>query len=91
VSGRHAADEPAADDRAVDDRQEDALLRVVSGSPSPEELAAVTAVLTALEAEAAVEGRTTPRAASVSAWSSRSARLRRPIDRGPGRWRSFSG
>jgi hypothetical protein len=86
VSGRHAAD---ADGTASG--PERPLLRVVGGSPSPEELAAVTAVLTALEAEAATARATTPRSATPSGWSSRSARLRAPLDRGPGRWRSFSG
>ena len=86
MSGRHAADDGAAP------QAEGPLLRVVGGSPSPEELAAVTAVLTALEAEAAAAPPATPRdpATSPSGWSSRGARLRRPIDRGPGRWRSFS-
>ncbi|WP_209560375.1 acyl-CoA carboxylase epsilon subunit [Frigoribacterium sp. PvP032] len=87
MSGRHAAD----DDRTAHEG-DGPLLRVVAGSPSPEELAAVTAVLAALEAETAEAARATPRdvAASPSGWSSRAARLRRPIDRGPGRWRSFS-
>ena len=86
MSGRHAADDGAAP------QAEGPLLRVVGGSPSPEELAAVTAVLTALEAEAAESAREAPRdlSASPSGWSSRAARLRRPVDRGPGRWRSFS-
>ena len=86
MSGRHAADDGAAP------QAEGPLLRVVGGSPSPEELAAVTAVLTALEAEAAAAPPSTPRDAATppSGWSSRGARLRRPIDRGPGRWRSFS-
>jgi hypothetical protein len=85
VSGRHAADDSGSVPR------DDGLLRVLAGSPTPEELAAVTAVLTALEAEAAAEVRTTPRPAPASGWSARSARLRRPLDRGPGHWRSFSG
>jgi uncharacterized protein (DUF1800 family) len=87
VSGRHAADDTTAVQEA-----EGPLLRVVGGSPSPEELAAVTAVLTALEAEAAETARAAPRdvSSSPSGWSSRTARLRRPVDRGPGRWRSFS-
>ena len=84
MSGRHAAD--------VAQEAQGPLLRVVGGSPSPEELAAVTAVLMTLEAEAAAASPAAPRdaATSPSGWSSRSARLRRPIDRGPGRWRSFS-
>ena len=87
MSGRHAADDTTAAQEA-----EGPLLRVVGGSPSPEELAAVTAVLTALEAEAAEAAKAAPRdvSASPSGWSSRAARLRRPVDRGPGRWRSFS-
>ena len=86
MSGRHAADDTTDAQEA-----EGPLLRVVGGSPTPEELAAVTAVLTALEAEAATGRATTPRSADPSGWSSRAARLRTPLDRGQGRWRSFSG
>ncbi len=57
-------------------------LRVVRGDPTPEELAALIAVLLSrpAEPEAAV---TTSR----SAWSDRSGQLRRPLHPGPGGWR----
>ena len=82
MSGRHAA---------RDGDPEGASLRVVTGSPTPEELAAVTAVLTALEAETADRARATPRSAPTTLWSAPAARLRRPLERGAGRWRGFSG
>lgn len=52
------------------------LLRVVRGDPSPEELAAVVAVLAAR----ASAGSATPPPAPPNGW-------RRPLDRGPGAWR----
>lgn len=58
-------------------------LRIVSGDPSPEELAAVTVVLTLL-------GRAgePPAESEPSAWSDLSLRLRRPLPPGPGAWRN---
>ncbi|ROS61793.1 acyl-CoA carboxylase epsilon subunit-like protein [Frigoribacterium sp. PhB160] len=81
MTGRHAAaSSPGADD---------ALLRVVSGSPSAEELAAVTAVLAAVEAAEAAQAATA--AVPVeTAWSRSQRRLRRPQSRGAGHWRGFS-
>ncbi|TWX40246.1 acyl-CoA carboxylase subunit epsilon [Frigoribacterium sp. ACAM 257] len=89
MSGRHAAE--GVDGVDAGNEPEQSLLRVVGGAPTPEELAAVTAVLAALEAEAAAARATTPRSSAPSGWSSRAARLRAPLASGPGRWRSFSG
>jgi hypothetical protein len=58
------------------------LLRVVRGSPSDEELAALVAVLTAAAGPDAI--RPVPR----SNWSDRSALLRRPLRPGPTAWRA---
>ena len=66
-----------ADDRPV--------LRIVSGNPSDEELAAVTAVLTAL---ARATGDAPAAAAPVGGWSDPARRLRRPLRPGPGAWRA---
>lgn len=55
----------------------------VTGSPTPEELAAVLAVLTS--AGTAVEE---PEQAPVSLWNDRGALLRQPVHPGPGAWRA---
>ena len=59
------------------------FLRVVRGNPTPEELAALVAVLMARSGEA----ETAP-ARTRSAWSDRSRQLlRHPMSPGPGAWR----
>jgi hypothetical protein len=58
------------------------LLRVVKGNPTPEEVAALVAVLAARQA-AAVPVASAPR---QSGWASRRAALRRPVNVGPGEW-----
>lgn len=62
---------------------EPAVLRIVSGHPSAEQLAALTAVLTA--AGAAADQEPTGR---VAAWSDPALRLRQPPPPGPGAWRN---
>ena len=59
------------------------LLRVVRGEPTPEELAALIAVVAA---KAGGEGAAAPQ--HVSAWTDRSLLVRRPIGHGPGQWRA---
>ena len=59
------------------------LLRVVRGDANPEEIAALVAVL--LAARSAVDD-VAPEP-TRSAWSDRSALLRRPLHPGPGAWR----
>lgn len=62
------------------------FLQVVHGDLTPEELAALVAVLTArARAAAARAERPKPRR---SAWSDPSRRVRRPLPHGPGAWRS---
>jgi hypothetical protein len=58
------------------------LLRIVRGEPSPEELAALVAVLAARAAG------DEPPAPVASAWSSRRAQLRRAVHVGPGEWQA---
>jgi hypothetical protein len=58
------------------------LLRVVSGTPTPEELAALIAVVGARSG--AAEAETTP----PSRWTDRAALLRRPLHPSPGAWRA---
>ncbi|SDG08973.1 acyl-CoA carboxylase subunit epsilon [Klenkia brasiliensis] len=60
------------------------LLRVVSGSPSDEELAALTAVVAALSRSGPRRRRPVP----VGAWASHADGHRRPLQPGPGGWRA---
>jgi hypothetical protein len=59
------------------------LLRVVSGDPTDEELAALTVVVAAL-AQRRPRRRVTP----VGAWASYADAHRRPLQPGPGGWRA---
>ena len=57
---------------------------VVHGAATPEEVAALVAVLSAAAApgpEGGEQGRTSP-------WSAHSAAMRRPVPHGPGAWRT---
>jgi hypothetical protein len=67
---------PAGDDRPI--------LRVVRGDATPEEIAALVAVLLARSADA--EAPSPARSVSGS-WADRSRLLRRPLSPGPGAWR----
>ncbi|MGO9189826.1 MAG: acyl-CoA carboxylase subunit epsilon [Streptosporangiaceae bacterium] len=60
------------------------LLRVVHGDATPEEIAALVAVLLAARS-ADTEAPSPPRSAQ-NAWSDRSRLLRRPLSPGPGAW-----
>jgi Acyl-CoA carboxylase epsilon subunit len=60
------------------------FLRVAHGDPTPEEVAALVAVLTA-RARAAAGAEPRPRR---SAWSDHARRLRQPLPHGPGAWRT---
>jgi hypothetical protein len=66
------------------DSVERPALRIVSGNPTTEEIAAVTVVLAAA-ANAASEHKP---ATQVGGWADPALRLRRPIPAGPGAWRS---
>ncbi|HEU5268870.1 MAG TPA: acyl-CoA carboxylase subunit epsilon [Jatrophihabitans sp.] len=59
------------------------VLRVVRGEPTPEELAAVTVVLTALARRGPK-----PAAPPAGGWSDLSLRIRRIPAPGPGAWRN---
>ena len=64
------------------------VLRVITGNPTPEEVAAVTVVLTALSG-GGEEAVAPP--ARVGGWADRGAGLRQPLPRGAGAWRASSG
>jgi hypothetical protein len=68
----------------------DADIRVISPSATPEEIAAVTVVVGQALAELADELGAEP-GPGVSAWQRSQRSLRRPLSPGPGAWRSFSG
>jgi hypothetical protein len=61
-----------------------ALFRVVKGTPTDAELAALTVVLAAAAAASPAD----PRPAVRSAWNDPASRLRRPLAVGPGTWRT---
>ena len=67
--------------RPDDDRP---LLRVVRGDATPEEIAALVAVLLTRSAEPEAPG---PTRSVQNNWSDRSRLLRRPLSPGPGAWR----
>ena len=58
------------------------LLRIVNGDATPEEVAAIVAVL------GSIGGAPTPGRRPVSEWSAPARRVRRSLPHGPGSWRS---
>jgi len=65
-------------------------IQILSGNPTPADVAATFAVLTAALEELAEEnGRVT--ASGPSAWERSQRPFRTPITRGNGAWRGFSG
>ncbi|QZQ54355.1 acyl-CoA carboxylase subunit epsilon [Curtobacterium sp. TC1] len=78
--GRHAAPVPTDEPASVAD------VRVVSGEPTPEELAAVVAVLQRQADEAAAAGRAEVVDEPRTGWQASARGLRRPLDHGPGAW-----
>ena len=65
-------------------------LRIVGGNPSPEELAAVTAVLTAVLDELSVEEERLAES-GPDAWQRSQRPIRTQLVPGSGAWRGFSG
>ena len=61
------------------------VLSITSGTPTPEELAAVTVLLLAIAAGQA--GSPQP-AQQIGGWADPALRLRRPLPPGPGAWRA---
>jgi acyl-CoA carboxylase epsilon subunit len=60
------------------------ILRVVRGNATPEEIAALVAVLLARSADAEAPG---PARSVSGSWADRSGQIRRPLSPGPGAWR----
>lgn len=65
-------------------------IQITGGSPTPEEVAAVTAVLQASLAELAAQQELLD-GDGVSAWQRSQRQLRGPLHNARGAWRSFSG
>jgi len=63
-------------------------IRIVGGSPTPAEIAAVTAVLQATLAQLADEA--TRKDVGPTAWQRSQRQLRMPLHPGAGVWRGFS-
>jgi hypothetical protein len=59
-------------------------LRIINADATPEEVAAIVAVFSALQTTPAAEPRRTPE------WSARHRTVRRTLPHGPGGWRSSS-
>jgi Acyl-CoA carboxylase epsilon subunit len=72
---------PASDDRPAGSP----VLRVVRGDATPEEIAALVAVLMSRPGSEGAAPAPVPRARS--AWADRTRQLRRPLSPGPGAWR----
>jgi hypothetical protein len=72
--------------RPADDDQPPSqpLLRVVRGDATPEEIAALVAVLLVRSADGEAPG---PDRSVPGFWSDRAGQLRRPLYPGPGAWR----
>lgn len=60
------------------------LFRIVSGSPTDDEIAALTVVLAAAKCAAPADEAPPP----LSRWNDRAAAVRRPVAVGPGAWRA---
>lgn len=76
MTPRHAAAVPADAPASVAD------VRVVRGGPTPEELAAVIAVLQRQADEAAAAGRAQTVASPRAGWTASARGMRQPLDRG---------
>jgi hypothetical protein len=61
-------------------------LRIVAGQPSAEDIAAVSAILSAV----AIDDDFEEPIRQVGGWSDLNRRLRRPLSAGPGAWRNSS-
>jgi hypothetical protein len=75
--------------RPADDDQPPSrpLLRVVRGDATPEEIAALVAILVTRSAD---DEAPSPDRSAPGFWSDRASQLRRPLSPGPGAWRRSS-
>jgi hypothetical protein len=85
ASGDAVSRDATGDDAATPEERR-ALFRVVRGTPSDAELAALTVVLAAAALSSEPAAPTRP----ASVWAAPAARMRRPLQPGPGAWRTSS-
>ena len=78
------------DPHAVEASEPGPAFTVLSGDPTPAELAAVTAVLAAM-AQESTDDAVLESGTSSRAWQRGTGALRTPIVPGPGAWRGFAG
>jgi hypothetical protein len=71
---------------AADPGTAEPLFTITAGNPTPEELAAVTALLLAVARASSAPGQQP--APQVGGWADPARRLRRPLSPGPGAWRA---
>ena len=64
------------------------VLRVVHGDATPEEIAALVAVVNAASARASAAAAAGPPAPRMSAWRDPARRVRPALPHGPGAWRA---
>jgi len=76
------SDEPQGDDTRPEPEQRP-ILRVVKGDPTPEELAALVAVVAVIGS-----GGTDPAPRRTPEWSAHHRKVRTSFPHGPGGWRS---
>jgi hypothetical protein len=81
--------EPPALFAAGDAAEHGVTVKVLRGSPTPDEIAAVTAVLSAAVVEEAARAEAVS-SEQPSAWQRSRRTMRMPLTPGPGQWRSFS-
>jgi hypothetical protein len=92
VTGQEPArrQQPARGLFVTEESEDGVSVRVLRGSPTSQEIAALTAVLTAAVVEEAAASDAVP-THGPSAWQRSTRILRTPLTAGPGRWRNFSG
>jgi hypothetical protein len=73
-------------EKSVEPVETPPLLRIVKGNPSPEEVAALVAVVSSM-ATAAADAAAQQKAPRPE-WSARQRMLRQPLRHGPGAWRA---
>jgi len=87
--GRHAAAVPADEPTSVGADEPTSVgadVTVVAGEPSPEELAAVIAVLQRQADEVAATGRAEVTVSPRTGWDVSARGIRRPLEHGHGAW-----
>ncbi|SEB37223.1 Acyl-CoA carboxylase epsilon subunit [Paramicrobacterium humi] len=82
--GRHASPSVDGEKSHPDD-----AFRIVRGSPSDEEIAAISTVIAAAVAEIRADA-VTEESPTTTAWARSQRPIRTPLTPGPGRWRNFS-